>query len=149
MRLAQTSAMEPTEVEPGLFGLKLVDGSDGARQVSLVRGWMRPGARHSPHTHDVEEAVVFLAGTGVVEIDGRAYPVMPGSVVHIPPRAVHSTLNTGTEDLTFVAAFADNLIAANPLQTGARPRADTGITADVRYRIAWWLRRIAGRLTRR
>lgn len=134
------------QVEPGLFGVKLVDGADGARAVSLVKGWMHPGARHSPHTHDVEEAVVFLSGRGVVEVGGRPCPVGPGDVVHIPPGVVHSTLNTGTEDLCFVAAFADNLIGAHPLQLsgGRQPKA----VPAWRHRLAWWLRRAAGRLAR-
>jgi quercetin dioxygenase-like cupin family protein len=103
------------EVEPGLYGVRLVDGAQGARNISLVRGWMHPGGRHSPHTHDVEEAVIFLSGRGVLEIGGETLRVGPGDLVHSPPNTVHSTLNDGDEDLCFVAAFADSLIAANPL----------------------------------
>jgi quercetin dioxygenase-like cupin family protein len=111
------------EVEPGLYGVKLVDGAQGARRISLVRGWMRPGGRHSPHTHDVEEAVIFISGCGVLEIGGEALRVGPGDLVHIPPNTVHTTLNDGDEDLCFVAAFADSLIAANPLATAEAPAA--------------------------
>jgi quercetin dioxygenase-like cupin family protein len=105
------------EVEPGLYGTKLVDGAQGARRISLVRGWMHPRGRHSPHTHDVEEAVIFLSGRGVLEIGGETLRVGPGDLVHIPPNTVHSTLNDGDENLCFVAAFADSLIGSNPLAT--------------------------------
>lgn len=101
-------------VEAGLYGLKLVDGDQGASRVSLVRGWMKPGGRHSPHTHAVEEAVIFLSGRGEVVLDGRRVAVGPGDLLHIPPLTVHSTFNPGDEDLCFVAAFADSLIASEP-----------------------------------
>lgn len=134
------------QVEPGLYGLKLLDGREGARHVSLVRGWMEPGARHSGHVHDVEEAVVFLAGRGLVEIDGVAHEVGPGDVVHIPAGSAHTTLNTGEVDLTFIAAFADNLIASNPLQTSGGHRPDAGALSGLRHRLAWVLRRVARRI---
>jgi quercetin dioxygenase-like cupin family protein len=108
-------------VEPGLYGLKLVDGDQGANRVSLVRGWMKPGGRHSPHTHEVEEAVIFLSGRGEVDLEGRRVVVGPGDLLHIPPHIVHSTFNPGDEDLCFVAAFADSLIASEPHGTGQPP----------------------------
>ena len=146
MTFIRGAGLRAVEVEPGLQGVKLLDGAEGARHVSLVRGSMAPGARHSAHTHEVEEGVMFLGGHGVVEVAGRAYEVGPGDVVHIPPHTVHSTLNTGSEELTFVAAFADNLIAANPLHpAGAAPSEPR---AQWRHRLAWLLRRVAGRLVR-
>jgi len=102
------------EVEPGLFGVRLVDGGLGARHVAILRGWLNPGAAHSPHTHDAEEAVTFLAGSGVVRIGGEDHAVGAGDAVWIPPGVVHSTLNTGSEDLQFIAAFSDGLVTAFP-----------------------------------
>jgi quercetin dioxygenase-like cupin family protein len=148
MTLIKREGSPASLVEPGLYGLKLLDGGHGAQHVSLVRGWMEPGARHSSHTHDVEEAVVFLSGHGRVDVAGDIHEVGPGDVVYIPPGTAHSTLNTGSEDLTFVAAFADNLIAANPLQTAGMARGDTRPGASLRHRLAWLLRRVAGRLVR-
>lgn len=132
------------EVEPGLYGRRLVDGKHGARRVSLVEGWMRPGGRHSPHTHDVEEAVVFLAGRGIVDIAGRRVDVGPGDTLNIPAHTVHSTFNPGEEDLRFVAAFADCLITGDPLDTAAAPRPGP---RTLRRRAAAFLTWVARRLT--
>ena len=142
VRKQETKAVE---VEPGLYGAKLVDGSDGARRVALLSGWLKPGAAHSPHMHESEEAVTFLSGRGVVRIGGQDFEVGPGDAVWIPPGAVHSTLNTGEEDLRFVAAFSDGLIAAIPAADG-----DAGRKPPLRWlqRCRWFLRRVANKLLR-
>ncbi len=136
------------EVEPGLYGVKLMDGAAGARRLSLVRGWMQPGGRHSAHTHDVEEAVVFLSGRGEVDIAGRCITVGPGDRLHIPPHTVHSTFNPGDEDLCFVAAFADCMIGANPApaEGDAAPVPAKGLGRALRGHVAGLLQRIAARL---
>lgn len=137
------------EVESGLYGVKLLDGAAGTQRLSLVRGWMHPGGRHSAHTHDVEEAVVFLSGRGEVDLGGRCIAVGPGDLLHIPPHTVHSTFNPGDEDLCFVAAFADCLIGANPPPAAgdAAPLPANGPGLTVRLRLAHWLQRLAARLT--
>ena len=136
------------EVEPGLYGVKLMDGAAGSQRLSLVRGWMHPGGRHSAHTHDVEEAVVFLSGRGEVDIAGRRITVGPGDQLHIPPHTVHSTFNPGDEDLCFVAAFADCLIGANPAAAvdDAAQVPATSSGRALRCRLATWLERLATRL---
>jgi len=135
------------QIEPGLYGLKLIDGAQGAQRISLIRGWLEPGARHSAHTHDVEEAVVFLGGRGIVELGEERIDVSRGDAVHIPPGVVHSTLNTGSEDLSFIAAFADALITSDTaMRAGHVPEART---SSIRHRIAWLLRRTAARIGRR
>lgn len=150
MAFMRRAGMRAKQVEPGLFGLKLVDGSRGSRSLSLVCGWLSPRARHSPHTHDVEEAVVFLQGQGVVELAGQRHDVRPGDAVHIPPGVEHSTLNTGEDVLCFVAAFADNLITQSALQTAGHGRpADMPCASPLRHRLSWLLRRLADRLSPR
>lgn len=138
------------EVEPGLYGVKLLDGAAGSQRLALVRGWMQPGGRHSAHTHDVEEAVIFLSGRGEVDIAGRCFAVGPGDQLHIPPHTVHSTFNPGNEDLCFVAAFADCLIGANPpAVAGDAAQAPTvRLGRALRCSVATWLQRLATRLAR-
>ncbi len=133
------------EVEPGLYGVKLLDGAAGTQRLSMVRGWMHPGGRHSAHTHDVEEAVVFLSGHGEVDMAGRRIAVGPGDLLHIPPHTVHSTFNPGDEDLCFVAAFADCLIGANPPPAAgdALPEPANGPGRALRLSLANGLRRLA------
>lgn len=146
MGLVKQEDVEATLVEPGLYGVRLIDGRHGTRGISLIRGWMAPGSRHSSHTHDMDEVIVFLGGNATMVIDGQEYPVRAGDSIHIPAGTVHSSVNHGSEDLTFVAAFADSLIGANPLHPeGAQPPAPRPL-ASLRLRLAWALRRLAGRL---
>src|SRR6266850_5692352 len=116
----------------------------GSRGVSLIRGWLKPGARHSLHTHDVEEAVVFLSGSGLLEVGGRQQSVGPGDAVHIPAHVQHSTLNTGDEDLCFVAAFSGNVITHTAV--GAAGNRAPVRLPTLRNRIGWLLRRVADRI---
>jgi len=113
--LVKSGAVKPTEHEPGLYALKLVDGARGARDVSLLRGWLEPGAQHSLHTHEVEEAVVFLSGSGVVSMNGSRFEVGPGDAILIPAGVTHGTLNASVDEtLHFVAAFSGSVIASRP-----------------------------------
>ncbi len=127
------------EVEPGLFGVKLIDGRDGTRHLALLRGWLNPGASHAPHLHDTEEAVTFLSGSGVVRIDNKNYMVKAGDSVWIPPHVVHSTHNTGKEDLTFIAAFSDSLVSA----VSANPKGQNHhLSLLWMNHWSWWFKRI-------
>ena len=153
MAHVRSESTRPIEVEPGLFGIKLIDGQTGSHGVALLRGWLRPGARHSPHTHDAEEAVVFLSGDGVVWIGGHRQPVAPGDAVWIPPGVVHSTENTGKENLTFVAAFSDSLIASRAVTVeraddSARPRGRHPLVNRLRWAVRQMLHRIGNRFDR-
>ena len=137
----QTTAIE---VEPGLFGVKLIDGHEGTRDVALLRGWLNPGAAHSPHTHDTEEVVTFLSGSGTVRINDKDYPVQSGDSVWIPPKVVHSTVNTGAEVLSFVAAFSDNLVAARPVD---QPKRHFALSRWIN-RGHWLFKRLTNRIKR-
>jgi quercetin dioxygenase-like cupin family protein len=105
------------EVEPGLFGVKLIDGQQGTRNLALLRGWPEPGASHSPHTHDAEEVVTFLSGHGTVCINGKEFTVQKGDSVWIPPLVTHSTINTGDDLLSFVAAFSDSYVSSSSINS--------------------------------
>lgn len=144
MRPVRTSDVAAIEYEPGLFARKLIDGSTGSAHIALVRGWLEPGASHAPHTHDVEEAVVFLSGRGVLMMDGRHHDVETGDAICIPPHVVHSTINPHSETLHFVAAFADNTIRARPAGED-KASSLTRQPARVLNQLRWLTRRALGR----
>ena len=50
-----------------------------------------PGYATTAHSHEAEEAAVFLSGSGTVEIDGVAHRVAAGTVLLTPSNAVHVT----------------------------------------------------------
>lgn len=136
---------QPIEVEPGLFGIGLIDGANGARGVALLRGWIEPGAQHSPHTHEAEEAVVILSGTSLITIGNAQRQVVAGDAVLLPAGVVHSTFNNSQERMEFVAAFSDALVTARPATMGDSARSAARLWTN---RARWFLRRVCNRLLR-
>jgi quercetin dioxygenase-like cupin family protein len=132
------------EHEPGLFALKLIDGSRGARGVSLLRGWLEPGARHSLHTHDMEEVVVFLSGRGVVSMDGEQFEVGSGDAILIPAGVPHSTWNPAPDEpVHFVAAFSDSVISSRSVAGAGAPTTSPARRALLLWhQLRWAFRRL-------
>jgi quercetin dioxygenase-like cupin family protein len=147
MSVFSGTAQRVVQHEPGLFAVKLVDGSRGAGNIALLRGWLEPGASHSPHTHDSEEAVVFLSGRGVVTIDRQTFRVQEGDSLLIPPHVVHSTTNEDAlMTLHFVAAFSDSAIRSYPAGDGRPNGARSG--RSIRNRVRWYARQLWHRISR-
>jgi quercetin dioxygenase-like cupin family protein len=63
--------------------------SRGAAEVAVWRGVTEPGASTPPHTHDHEEVLVVLAGSGRVTMDGEEVEVWAGDVVIVPAGKLH------------------------------------------------------------
>jgi mannose-6-phosphate isomerase-like protein (cupin superfamily) len=57
------------------------------------------------HRHAPPEVYYFLAGKGVLSVDGREYPVRRGTAVFIPGNADHGLRNTGTIPLRAFYTF--------------------------------------------
>lgn len=135
--------MSCVEEQPGLFRIKLIDGESGARNISLLRGWLEPGACHAPHTHDIEEAVLFLRGRGYVTVNDCRRAVGPGDALLFPPGSVHSTENpVDGESLHFVAAFPDSLVSGRQVPGEARRWRRSVILWKLGNRIRWALRKL-------
>lgn len=146
MAVVHADRLEPVEYEPGLFAVKLIDGSRGSASVALLRGWLKPGASHAPHTHDSEEAVVFLSGRGVVTIGSTTFAVHDGDAIVIPPHVVHSTTNDDPgETLHFVAAFSDAVIHSYPAGLAPHAHVSTGAFGN---RVRWYARQLWRRVFR-
>jgi oxalate decarboxylase/phosphoglucose isomerase-like protein (cupin superfamily) len=69
------------------------------------------GKGHDRHNHPgCEEILYVLEGVGrqVVEVGGerRQRQVGPGVLIHIPPDAYHSTVNTGDGPMRLLAIYA-------------------------------------------
>jgi mannose-6-phosphate isomerase-like protein (cupin superfamily) len=63
--------------------------SRGAAEVAVWRGVTEAGASTPPHTHDHEEVIVVLAGSGSASMDGDQVDISPGDVVIVPARTLH------------------------------------------------------------
>ncbi len=89
---------------------------------------LEPGKGHDRHNHPgCEEILYVLEGVGlqVVEVDGRQEEreVGAGVLIHIPPDAFHSTVNTGDGPMRLLAIYA-------PPGPEAELRAMDGVTVE-------------------
>jgi len=64
---------------------------------------IRPGKANEMHRHAHETVFIFLSGTGKVIVDEYENEVKPGDFALIPRWCNHQSVNTGAEDLVFLA----------------------------------------------
>lgn len=86
----------------------LIDSSElrSVHPFSIGRQMVPPGARVRLHAHDrAEEVFYILKGSGMIEIDGLAHRVAPGSTVFFGHNRQHTIINDGDEDLQWVWFF--------------------------------------------
>jgi len=76
--------------------------------TALLRAEIPAGWRTGAHVHG-EEAIHILSGTGFSVIDGARYDWKPGTTLHIPYRAPHQHVNTGSETAAYLSAVTQDL----------------------------------------
>jgi mannose-6-phosphate isomerase-like protein (cupin superfamily) len=77
------------------------------------------GSSSNPHHHDNEEIFIVVDGTGQVVVDDERAPLTRGTVVRIPPGAVHQLVNCGAGVLK-VACVASPAFSARDFDTAHR-----------------------------
>jgi quercetin dioxygenase-like cupin family protein len=63
--------------------------TSGARQVEMWRGRMDANSATPPHSHDTEEVILFLAGSGRAIVDEREVRYEAGDTLVLPAGQVH------------------------------------------------------------
>lgn len=72
---------------------------------------VEPEKGHESHNHPgVEEILYFISGEGEQVVDGVRRKVKAGSLIHIPPDVYHETINTGWDQLKFLAVYSPAVI---------------------------------------
>jgi len=68
-----------------------------------------PHKKQENHLHTGDEQILYtISGKGEHNIDGHSYPLLPGTVYHIPPYAKHSVRNLGDELLEMIIVYNIN-----------------------------------------
>lgn len=94
----------------------------GSRQIEMWVGRMDAGASTPPHTHDTEEVVHVLSGSGWVTLDGREIAYQAGDTLILPAGIVHQ----------LVAETESGYVAAMPV--GGTIRLPYGEVIDLPWR---------------
>jgi len=77
--------------------------ASGAQQVEMWRGRMDANSGTPPHSHDTEEVVLFLKGSGRAMVADREVRYRPGDTLILPPAQVHQIF--AETESEFVAAM--------------------------------------------
>ena len=84
----------------------------GPAAMSAVSLFFAPGQGHARHNHTDSEQIIFVvSGEGKMMIEHEegvpvTQPIGPGSTVHIPRAAYHSTFATGWEPIRILAVYS-------------------------------------------
>jgi mannose-6-phosphate isomerase-like protein (cupin superfamily) len=77
------------------------------RKQSLAEARVPPGGSTAAHFHsETEEIYYILVGEGRLTINGEVREVGPGDAIAIPPGAIHTITNAGSEVLRFLCCCA-------------------------------------------
>ncbi|MEW6268531.1 MAG: cupin domain-containing protein, partial [Thermodesulfobacteriota bacterium] len=77
--------------------------TSGARQVEMWHGRMDADSATPPHSHDTEEVVLFLTGTGRATVGDREVRYAAGDTLILPAAEVHQIF--AETESTFVSAM--------------------------------------------
>lgn len=82
----------------------LVGEESGSREITQFIGQI-PRSKAAPHHHLYEEAIVILAGHGVLWTEHKRTPVAPGDMIFLPAKQQHSLECTSSEGLLLAGHF--------------------------------------------
>jgi quercetin dioxygenase-like cupin family protein len=77
--------------------------ASGAQQVEMWHGHMDANSATPPHSHDTEEVVHFLKGSGRATVGDRELRYQPGDTLILPPAQMHQIF--ADTDSEYVAAL--------------------------------------------
>ncbi len=107
---------QPTDRSPSGLPLRhLVTGNVGSSALYVGEQWLQPRDEVLPHTHPIEEVLLFTAGSGEVRVGGESFAVHAGVTVHIPAGELHGFRNTGQDELRLYVLFSANEFAATEI----------------------------------
>lgn len=100
----------------------LVEPEIGAAHFIAGSSTFQPGVAVPLHSHNVEELVTVLEGTGECEIEGAVYPLKPFDTTFIPANVSHSFRNTGGAPLTILWVYGGTQVTRTFAATGRTVR---------------------------
>lgn len=90
----------------GTFRVYIDGQTCGAKNFALLQNTMDAGFVGAMHEHETEHGMYVISGTGKLNIEGKAYPLVPGSAIFVPPCIQHQTVVDPGEDLNYIIIYA-------------------------------------------
>lgn len=104
MQIIEQQQPQATPI-PGVDHATWAGSAQGLSQISIWRQTLAPGAATPPHSHDCDEVVMCLGGSGEVHVDGQAKRFGANSTVVLPRGGVHQLFNVGPMPLELLGVF--------------------------------------------
>jgi mannose-6-phosphate isomerase-like protein (cupin superfamily) len=82
----------------------LVHRDTGSPDVTQFIGTIPPG-RAPNHSHVYDEVIYVLEGQGTVYVEGRSFPIEPGTCMHLPALVEHALENGGQTPMRVLGVF--------------------------------------------
>jgi quercetin dioxygenase-like cupin family protein len=107
---------QPIDRSPSGLPLRhLVTADVGSSELYVGEQWLQPGDEVLLHTHQVEEVLLFTAGSGEIRVGDESFAAHAGVTIHIPAGEVHGFRNTGQDELRLYVLFPGNQFAATKI----------------------------------
>jgi len=97
----QLTALEQHNRQASIFSL--VGENSGAKNSTVNEVIFEAGGHMPPHSHSVEETLVFLSGEGILFIGQEPHSVCAGTTLVIPANTPHCFYNTGIGRARFIS----------------------------------------------
>jgi quercetin dioxygenase-like cupin family protein len=85
-------------------GYSFFEKAVGFKQVFRKRV-LHPGAAIGYHLQKEDEVYYILSGEGVMQMNGREFPVIPGDAILTRPGSSHGLKQTGKDDLKLIIVY--------------------------------------------
>src|SRR5215212_5946760 len=108
------------DYRPGSSWALTVD-PDRRSSFGVIRERIGVGDRLPRHWHDIDEVVLYEAGSARVHLDGVDHDLEPGATVFIPAGAIHGTVNIGPTPVEVRAVFASTTVRVDAVERNPAP----------------------------
>src|SRR5215467_9597986 len=85
-------------------GYSFFEKAAGFKQVFRKRT-LHPGAAIGYHLQKEDEVYYILSGEGVMQMNGKEFPVKPGDAILTRPGSSHGLKQTGKDDLVLIIVY--------------------------------------------
>ncbi|MBO0721110.1 MAG: cupin domain-containing protein [Blastocatellia bacterium] len=85
-------------------GYNFFENAAGFKQIFRKRV-LHPGAAIGYHPQKEDEVYYILSGEGVMQMNGKEFPVKPGDAILTRPGSSHGLKQTGKDDLTLIIVY--------------------------------------------
>ncbi len=116
--LLHPEKMEWVDRGSGVASMPLFGGhTDGAKfAIGMTR--FPPGAAVILHSHNVDESVTVIEGSGRAEIDGQEFEVDTFSTSYVPAGVNHRFMNTGGGPMRILWVYVGTEVTRTIAETG-------------------------------